>query len=303
MDVATLVNGQPASFVDVWDRGLAYGDGVFETIAVNQGQVQLWQAHQQRLISGLLRLGIVADETQGLQLIKLIVKDIQSAYVLFAQPDGVLKIIVTRGSGGRGYAVPSEPEPARIVSMMPWPKDRSHLTKVGVCVRVCQHRWSSNVALAGVKHLNRLDQVMARNEWNDSDIHEGVMLNQAGLVASGVMSNVFIETNGALITPKIDDCGIDGTMAKTVVFIAKECGIRLSQSEVTLDTLVNADGVFFTNSLNGIWPLVKLLPHAPRHPDYDAIGLTHWAISTMTIRLQKALALHLSKQVNVGDLC
>ncbi len=84
MDVATLVNGQPASFIDVWDRGLAYGDGVFETIAVNQGQVQLWQAHQQRLISGLLRLGIVADETQGLQLIKLIVKDIQSAYVLFA---------------------------------------------------------------------------------------------------------------------------------------------------------------------------------------------------------------------------
>jgi branched-subunit amino acid aminotransferase/4-amino-4-deoxychorismate lyase len=92
-------------------------------------------------------------------------------------------------------------------------------------------------------------------------------------------------------------------MASTVVFIAKECGICLNQSEVTLDTLVNADGVFFTNSLNGIWPLVALLPHTPKHPDYDATGLTHWAISPMTVRLQKALTVHLSQQVNMGDLC
>ena len=305
MDVTTIVNGQLSPRLDVRDRGLAYGDGLFETIAVSQGQVQLWQPHRQRLISGMLTLGLVADETGALQLMKSVVKDMQAAYSLFGLPEGVIKIIVTRGNGGRGYAAPSAPAPLRIVSMMPCPLARSHLARQGVCVQICQHRWSSNVALAGIKHLNRLDQVMARKEWNDANVHEGIMLNQAGLVASGVMSNIFIELDGVLVTPKLDECGIHGTMAQTVSAIAQNCGISLIQREVTLETLVNADAVFFTNSLNGIWPAVELLPHTPEASATSppAIPSTHWAISPMIIRLQTALALQLSEQLNVGDLC
>ena len=297
MDATTLVNGQPSNTLDVSDRGLAYGDGVFETIALSQGQVQLWHHHKQRLITGLITLGIVSDEASALTLISSIVADIKAAYLLFPHPQGVIKIIVTRGSGGRGYRAPNLPLPNRIVSIMPWPSGRSHLSSGGVRVRICQHRWSTNTALAGVKHLNRLDQVMARNEWNDDNIHEGIMLNQVGGVISGVMSSLFIEIDGALITPKLDQCGINGTMAQVVHVIANQFGIPLVQQEVTLEMLLYADAVFVTNSLNGIWPVVELVSETPN------IDSTEWPISALTKKFQEALTQKLSEQLAVGDLC
>ena len=299
MDITTLVNGQSSHVLDVCDRGLAYGDGVFETIALTQGQVQLWQAHSHRLANGLMSLGIVADEAAALTLINTIVDDIKAAYLLFDRPDGVIKIIVTRGCGGRGYAAPSVPLPTRIVYMMPEPLGRSQLSSDGVRVRLCQHRWSNNAALAGVKHLNRLDQVMARSEWTDVNIHEGIMLNQDGLVISGVMSNLFIEMDGVLITPQLDQCGINGTMAELVCAIAKQLGITLVQREVTFDALLNADSVFITNSLNGIWPIIELAPY----PAQGNTIPTLWPISPLIKRFQDIIAQHLSEQITVADLC
>ena len=299
MEITTLVNGQSSHALDVRDRGMAYGDGVFETIALKQGQVQLWQAHRHRLANGLMTLGIVADEAACLSLINAIIDDIKAAYLLFDCLDGVIKIIVTRGCGGRGYAAPIEPLPTRIVYMMPEPLGRSQLSSEGIRVRLCQHRWSNNVALAGVKHLNRLDQVMARNEWTDVNIHEGIMLNQDGLVISGVMSNLFIEMDGVLVTPQLDQCGIHGTMAELVCAIAKQLGIKLVQREVTFDALLNADAVFITNSLNGIWPIIELSAYPAQ---VNAIP-TLWSISPLINKLQNRVAQHLSEQMTVTDLC
>jgi 4-amino-4-deoxychorismate lyase len=305
MDATTLVNGQLSSTIDVRDRGLAYGDGVFETMALAQGQVQLWQGHRQRLITGLMSLGLVTDKARAGTLVKAIVDDIKAAYALFGQPQGVIKVTVTRGSGGRGYAVPSSPCLTRIVSMLPWPKGRSQLSKDGVCVQMCRHRWSTNVALAGVKHLNRLDQVLARNEWTDANIHEGIMLNQEGHVISGVMSNIFIQMDGQLITPQLDQCGINGTMAQIVRLIAQQCGVDLIERQVSLDALLNAEAAFFTNSINGIWPIVALLPYSPQASaaPKPTIPATRWPISPLILRLQQALELCLSEQLAVGDLC
>ena len=305
MDATTLVNGQLSSTLDVRDRGLAYGDGVFETIALSHGQVQLWQAHRQRLSTGLMTLGLVADAASASHLVNAIVDDIQTAYALFGHSQGVIKVTVTRGNGGRGYAAPSSPRPTRIVSMLPWPQDRSELSNEGVCVQMCQHRWSTNAALAGVKHLNRLDQVLARNEWTDVNIHEGIMLNQEGDVISGVMSNLFIQVDGQLITPQLDQCGINGTMAQMVKAIAKQCGISLIERQVTLEALLNADAAFFTNSINGIWPIVSLLPCSPQGNTTitSAIPATRWPISELINRLKQALALRLAEQLPVGDLC
>ena len=300
MDITTLVNGQSSPALDVRDRGLAYGDGVFETIALKQGQVQLWPSHRQRLATGLLALSIVADETAALTLVNAIINDIKVAYSLFGRSDGVIKIIVTRGSGGRGYAVPMLPQPTRIVYMMPEPSGRSELSSEGVRVRLCQHRWSSNVALAGIKHLNRLDQVMARSEWNDVNIHEGIMLDQDGLVISGVMSNLFIEADGMLITPKLDQCGINGTMAELVGAIAKQSGIKLVQRDVTFDALLNADAVFITNSLNGIWPVIEFTPDTAQ-TEPNAVA-TFWPISPLINKFQKIISQHLSTQMTVADL-
>jgi 4-amino-4-deoxychorismate lyase len=299
MDITTLVNGQSSHVLDVRDRGLAYGDGVFETIALKQGQVQLWQAHRHRLSTGLMTLGIVADEAAALSLINTIVDDIKAAYLLFDRPDGVIKIIVTRGFGGRGYAAPIAPLPTRIVYMMPEPSGRSQLSSEGVRVRLCQHCWSNNAALAGIKHLNRLDQVMARSEWTDVNIHEGIMLNQDGLVISGVMSNLFIEMDGVLITPLLDQCGINGTMAELVCATAKQLGIKLVQHEVTFDALLNADSVFITNSLNGIWPIIELAPYPAQGNEIP----TFWPISPLINRFQNLIAQHLSEQMTVADLC
>jgi|TARA_B110001469_G_scaffold121429_1_gene130879 4-amino-4-deoxychorismate lyase len=305
MDATTLVNGQLASKLDVQDRGLAYGDGVFETMALVQGQVQLWPGHRQRLMTGLMTLGLVIDKASAGDLINVIIGDIKAAYALFGYPKGVIKVTVTRGSGGRGYAAPSVPRPTRIVSMLPWPQGRSQLSTGGVCVRMCQHRWSSNVALAGMKHLNRLDQVLARNEWTDATIHEGIMLNQEGRVISGVMSNIFIQMDDQLITPQLDQCGINGTMAQAVKAIAQQCGIGLIERQVEVDTLLNAEAAFFTNSINGIWPVVALLPYSPpaSSASKPSIPATRWPISPLILQLQQALALHLSEQLAVGDLC
>jgi 4-amino-4-deoxychorismate lyase len=300
MDATTLVNGQPSNTLDVSDRGLAYGDGVFETIALNQGQVQLWQGHRQRLITGLITLGIVIDEASAHTLVNSIVDDIQAAYALYGHPQGVIKVTVTRGSGGRGYAAENVSLPTRVISIFPWPSARDHLSCEGVQVQVCQHRWSHNTALAGVKHLNRLDQVMARSEWSDTNIHEGIMLNQDGLVISGVMSNLFIEIDGALITPKLDQCGINGTMAQLVRTIAKQCSINVVQQKVTLELLLNADAAFMTNSLNGIWPITALMPYTHGSPKCNT---TRWPISALTNTLQEALAQRLSEQLAIGELC
>lgn len=299
METTTLVNGLPSLLVDVGDRGLVYGDGVFETIALVQGQVQLWQAHKQRLICGLLTLGIVADEACALALVATLALELKAAYGLFNHPVGVIKITVTRGSGGRGYGAPTSPIPTRIVSFMPWPSGRHHLPSEGVCVRLCQHRWSGNVVLAGIKHLNRLDQVMARSEWCDEAIHEGVVLDQNGWVISGVMSNLFIEVDGVLITPKLDQCGIKGTMALHVMAMAKQFGITVTHENVSIEALVQADAVFMTNSINGIWPVVTLL--------FDGVGCVRppvvWPISDLVKQLQHSLAKDLADQPMVAGIC
>jgi len=299
METTTLVNGQTSPLVEACDRGLAYGDGVFETIALVQGQVQLWHAHKQRLMSGLLTLGIVADEACAVALVDIIALELKTAYELFNHSEGVIKITVTRGSGGRGYAAPTFAVPTRIVSFMPWPSGRQHLSSEGVCVRMCKHRWSHNAALAGIKHLNRLDQVMARSEWTDLAIHEGIVLNQEGWVISGAMSNLFIEIGGQLITPKLDLCGIKGTMAEHIAGIAVQSGITLIHQNVSIEAMVKADSVFLTNSINGIWPVVELLPNGACETNTHRV----WPISELVKQLQQSLAKDLAQQPLVSGVC
>jgi len=296
MAPVTLVNGNQDQRLEVQDRGLSYGDGVFETIALRQGQVQLWSAHGQRLIKGLQSLGMVTNTKAATQLVSHLIADIQAAYSLCAHADGVIKITVTRGLGERGYLAPQEPLCTRIVSLSPWPQGRAALSATGVNARVCRHAWSTNPALAGLKHLNRLDQVLARNEWHDESVHEGIMLDQNGGVISGVMSNLFVEIQGRLLVPKLDQCGIAGVMAAQVRQLAVDLGIEVQQQAVCIADLARADAVFLTNSLNGIWPLVCL-------QRLDSSQLLRWPVSPITSKLQQALAKLLAQQPKVGDLC
>lgn len=278
-----LVNGQSQSQVSVQDRGLAYGDGLFETIAINRDKVQFWPQHWQRLATGLDRLGFSCDIAQLKDAIETDIKALVGHNHL---PQSVLKITITRGSGGRGYLPPTDMQATRIVQLSPWPAGREHLAVSGVHVRLCQQPWGANKTLAGLKHLNRLDQVLARQEWHDDSFHEGIMLNQQGCVQSGVMSNVFIEQDGQLYTPDNHSAGINGIMAGQVQHLAQQLGIAVTSRPISLAMLEKADALFLTNSLNGIWPVVKF-------------AQVDYAIGPLTQRLQQDLTLHIQAHSQV----
>jgi 4-amino-4-deoxychorismate lyase len=171
-----------------------------------------------------------------------------------------LKIIVTRGSGGRGYKQPDPIQPTRVLSLHPFPEYPPRYWTDGISARVCQTRLGANPALAGIKHLNRLEQIIARAEWQDNQIQEGLMLCADGFVIEGTMSNVFLIKDRKLYTPDLSQAGIAGIIRGLVLSCGH--GINTTVTRITIDDLLNADELFVCNSVIGIWP-VRLMENRP----------------------------------------
>jgi len=245
-----LINGIATDQLPASDRGLQYGDGLFETIAVIDGQPQLWAAHMARLNRGCEALQLPLPDSA------LLLKEAQQ--LCDESTPAVLKVIITRGSGGRGYRFPEPVNATRILSIHPWPDFPCSHYQQGITMTVCDARLGSNPALAGIKHLNRLEQVLARNEWQDSDIHEGVMFDVDGNVVEGTMSNLFMVEGDTLITPSLSKCGINGVMRETVLALAAQLGITTRVEAIPLARLKAASGCFVTNSIIGLWPVRTL---------------------------------------------
>lgn len=249
METLWLVNGRAAG-LDPADRGLAYGDGLFETMAAADGNIRWLEQHFDRLREGCRRL-----EIEGL--------DWQAARREIAEhcPStgrAVVKLIVTRGPGGRGYRPPEPARPTRILSVSAWPDHpASHYTD-GIRVRVCAQRLGENPLLAGLKHLCRLEQVLAQIELRGSDAAQGLLLDTSGRVVGGSSSNVFAVRDGRLLTPALARCGIKGVMRRIVLETARELGLEALETDLTLDDLRAADELFVTNALIGIWPVARL---------------------------------------------
>jgi 4-amino-4-deoxychorismate lyase len=245
-----LVNGSPSDQVPISDRGLHYGDGLFETIAVTDTKLQAWSRHMHRLERGERVLGFPQTDKELL---------LAEASELSGETErGVVKIILTRGSGGRGYRPPEQSQPRRILSLHDWPDYPDHWYTQGISVRLCETRWSRNSRLAGLKHLNRLDQVLARQEWSTPEIAEGLMLDEAGAVISATQSNLFALTDGVLLTPDLSHSGIAGVMREMVIEAAGQLGIGVSVTPVNLPELKQAESIFLTNSIMGICPVNEL---------------------------------------------
>jgi len=257
--MTTLINGEPSDCIAASDRAVQYGDGLFETIAVKSGECEHWYEHMARLTEGCQRLNIPAPDAQQLL--------VDSQKLCAKHQQAVLKIIITRGSGGRGYGAPDDVKPTRIVSIHPWPEYPESNFEQGIQLHLCTTQLSKQPALAGIKHLNRLEQVLARNEWHDPHISEGLMCDEHGNVVEGTMSNVFAVINGELITPKIIDCGVAGIMRKHIISQAILHNITIHEQTIKLDDLYAADELFVCNSIIGIWPVRKL-----NDVEYNVIG-------------------------------
>ena len=241
-----LINGESVSSVALNDRAFAYGDGLFETIRYCNGRLLFEDLHLQRLMHGCARLGLNCD-TAALE------REIERALQMSAHPDGILKIIVSRGSGGRGYRPPQQGA-NRILTLHPLP-EHSSPPEHGIKAYLCHQRLAVDGQLAGIKHLNRLEQVLAAGEWQDGEVMEGLMLDADGYVTEGTRSNLFFVKGNRLHTPDLSRCGIDGIMRQVLL---QRYQSRAETGYYTLADLHMADEVFVSNSVIGVWPLLSL---------------------------------------------
>jgi 4-amino-4-deoxychorismate lyase len=246
-----LIDGAAASTVSVLDRGLHYGDGLFETIACRGGQARFLAYHLERLGGGCERLrirfgahAVLRDEIERLASLNDL---------------SLIKVILTRGiATARGYGPKGDETATRVVLRYSWPQEDPSARQDGVVVRVAEQRLGENTVLAGLKHLNRLEHVLARSEWQDPRIAEALLFSSSGLLVSGTMSNVFIVKDGKLRTPRIERCGVAGVMRRVVLQEASRAGIEREECDLIADDLNRADEVFLTNARIGIWPVRAL---------------------------------------------
>jgi 4-amino-4-deoxychorismate lyase len=243
-----LIDGQPATAVDVLDRGLHYGDGLFETIACRGGHARFLELHLQRLNEGCRRLGIRLPDPAVLAA--------QIRALAATAPACIIKFIVTRGSAtARGYGAQGDEQPRTILLQYPWGAEDPTPWEQGVAVRVAHGRLGENPALAGLKHLNRLEQVLIRAEWTDPAIQEALVFSSSGWLVSGTMSNVFLVRDKRIMTPAITVAGIRGVMRGVVMREAQRGGLMVTEAALDATALAAAEEIFLTNARIGIWPV------------------------------------------------
>ena len=266
MTAPMLVNGQPSELVRADDRGLQYGDGLFETALLTKGHVRFLDDHLRRLFTGCGRLDIAAPDTAILRN--------EIAQVTAGHERGVLKIIVTRGAGGRGYRPSNAAASTRVVALHPFnPSPQAALR-----LRWCDIRLGRNARLAGIKHLNRLEQVLAQSEWQEGEADEGLMLDTEGEVVCATSANVFAVRDGVLVTPDLRFCGVHGVMRGQVLKAAARLRLTTSEEPLWPHDLETASEVFITNAVRGIRSVASL----------DSLQWTETEVAT---RLANALSL------------
>jgi len=244
-----LINGKPSAGLSLLDRGLAYGDGVFRTFLVKNGVPHHWVLQYQKLSQDCQALGIACPSNEEL------LSDIET---LFDQStDAVAKIIVTRGESSRGYAVPAEIQANRVVLKSALPTYPLSNQTQGVSLHLCELKLGVQTKLAGVKHLNRLENVLARMEWSDANIADGLLMDSDENVIECTMSNIFARFGNKLITPSLDQCGVAGIARARIVQSANHFNLDVKIEAMKLDKLMQADEIIICNSLFGAWQVVS----------------------------------------------
>jgi len=245
------------------DRGVAYGDGLFETVLVRDGTPLLWEQHLARLGRGCRVLGIPLPAREHLE----------APLVEAGEGLSVLKLILSRGSGGRGYAPPDTPEPQLRWRLGPFAPSAQHWQQ-GVRVRHCRLRLGIQPMLAGLKHLNRLENVLARAEWTDADTAEGLLCDSEGRLVEATCMNLFWQRDGKLETPRLDRCGVAGTLRAALLERAP-----IHEVDAFPAVLDEVEALWLGNSLQGLWPVARL-------DDAEGNPVRKWPIGPAQRRLQ-----------------
>lgn len=242
------VEGQTVNLIG--DRGLAYGHGLFETLLLNQSTLPLLDRHLARLNSDSQLLGIFVEPEVIGHYLNLFL----DALALQSITCGVIKIMITAGSGGRGYKSPANILPTVIFSYHPMSEDILYQRKEGIDISLCRHLISNSSALAGIKHLNRLDQVMARNEWSHNKYQDGLMFNDKGDVIEATSANIFIKTSeGSWLTPDLSLSGVSGVMRGLLIDeIFPACDIDISIAKINRNILLASQQIILCNAVKGI---------------------------------------------------
>lgn len=249
------VNGVLGAMVSPLDRGFAYGDGVFETVRVHNGSMPLWPLHEQRLLAGADRLKIPVDISQVRSFRDQLLAKAGRSEI----PQGVLKLILSAGEGGRGYARPQSVRPTLCLMFYPGSAPLGETESPGLTVTLCAQRLAHNSALAGIKHLNRLEQVLARQELGARTDREGLLLDPEGMVVEATSSNLFCISDGRLITPDLTRAGVAGVARRLIIDrLAPAMGMDATVMPLSVSVLKDAQEVFLCNSVRGIWPVTTL---------------------------------------------
>ena len=260
-DFISLINGEFSNHVSVIDRGLSYGDGLFETMSwsyLNDEKilgVEFWDRHLERIKEGC---SVVKIKLPAIKIFKNYKEKILKECLKKGISNGVLKILITRGVGGRGYKFEKNILPTIIFLSFPSRKIDKEILNNGVKLRFCEFPIFENSMLAGLKHLNRIDSVMARSEWQDDKFFDGVMFDNSENIIDGTMTNLFFSRNNVLYTPMIKKSGINGIMRQVVIENAKLFFSDVREIEIKRKTISTFDEMFVTNSVIKILPVTHL---------------------------------------------
>ncbi|WP_088328395.1 aminodeoxychorismate lyase [Lacimicrobium sp. SS2-24] len=244
-----LVNGQCQDHLPVADRAVQYGDGVFTTIKVENGKPQLAARHYTRLKHGLLQLNISYPDFAALE------TEVDSLADDIGQ--GVLKVLISRGQGGRGYQAPSSPKPLRILSVHDIPEHYAQWQDAGIRLGLSQHTLACQPQLAGIKHLNRLEQVLVKQETTEPEVDDVLVCDTQGMMVECSASNLFWQSNGIWYTPDLSEAGVDGVMRQHLLARFRDKGIMVNQVAAPPCVLKCAQAVFICNSLMGMVPVTR----------------------------------------------
>ena len=240
MDSIAIINGKEQSNISIFNRNFQYGDGLFETCVVNNNQILFWEKHLSRLDIGCRKLKIKNIEEE------IWLKDIKKALSLTSKKNCVLKLILSRGNSQRGYSYPDDILPVRVVIAS---EMKNVQAKESFSLEYASSGYHSNPNLAGIKHCNRIEQILARSSLKRD---EAIMLDENQNIISVTQGNIYFIFGQSLVTPKLDRCGVIGSRRSLILELAELIELNVEQGNVSMNDAKKADEAFISNSIMGI---------------------------------------------------